>query len=131
VSAGSVAWFDRISLQPLPGSPPPARPDSGLRPGTQPFGHLPAEYEGQRGVDLDAIQTDQIRTDVSESPKGQPQENGPSPSGENRASGQPPGEGIAYIVHLAPVIAVMVMMPSTAADRHRHKDAGVSTDRNR
>ena len=70
-------------------------------------------------------------TDVSESPKGQPQEGGPSPSGEDRASRQPPGDCIAYVVHLAPVIAVMVMMPTTAADRHRHKDAGVSTDRNR
>jgi hypothetical protein len=60
------------------------------------------------------------------SPKGQPHE-AAHPLRAMARRPVAPGDCLAYTVRLAPVV-VAVMMSTATADRHRHKDAGLSSN---
>ncbi len=70
-------------------------------------------------------------TSSTEEPEGAASRGRLVPFGQIRASRLPPGDCLAYAVQLAPVVVVPAMMPSTAADRHGHKDAGLGHKGNR
>jgi hypothetical protein len=54
----------------------------------------------------------------------------PSSNAASSSTRLPPGDCLDYTVRLAPVVVVPVMVPTAAADRHRHKDAGLRSEGN-